>query len=214
MKKCIKCLITKDFQDFYIKKTAKDGFCNTCKDCVKSDMRQRGKNKSPERKLKDKQWRQNNKQHLNEYARIRYQKNPKIKQQYNKKNQKKINEYQRNKRITDPQYKLAMNLRRRINRLLEKQFKSNSPVKMLGCSLEFLMQYLESKFYSNPLTNEPMTWANHNQYGWHLDHIKQLASFDLTNPEQFAQACHYTNLQPLWAKANQSKNKTKLFFSF
>jgi hypothetical protein len=34
-----------------------------------------------------------------------------------------------------------------------------------------------------------------------------LALFDLTNREQFLKACHYTNLQPMWAKDNISKGK-------
>ena len=38
-----------------------------------------------------------------------------------------------------------------------------------------------------------------------IDHIKPLASFDLTNREQFLEACNYKNLQPLWAKENLSK---------
>jgi len=34
---------------------------------------------------------------------------------------------------------------------------------------------------------------------------KPLAEFDLTDPVEFKKACHYTNLQPLWAYDNFTK---------
>jgi len=49
-----------------------------------------------------------------------------------------------------------------------------------------------------------MTWSNYGK-GWHIDHIKPCASFDLSNPEQQKICFHYTNLQPLWAIDNIKK---------
>jgi hypothetical protein len=70
----------------------------------------------------------------------------------------------------------------------------------LGCTIPELKFYLESKFQPE------MTWDNWSYEGWHIDHIIPLDSFDLSNKEEFLKACHYTNLQPLWAEENFKKN--------
>jgi hypothetical protein len=103
------------------------------------------------------------------------------------------------RRASDPVFLLKCRLRTRISNVLKRKSKKGSAIKDLGCTGEHLKQYIESKFL------EGMTWENRNL--WHIDHIKPLASFDLEDPEQFKQACHYTNLQPLWAKDNISKGK-------
>ena len=51
-----------------------------------------------------------------------------------------------------------------------------------------------------------MTWENHTTHGWHIDHVKPCAVFDLSKPEEQKKCFHYTNLQPLWAKENLSKS--------
>jgi len=94
-------------------------------------------------------------------------------------------------------FRLRKNLRNRIRQALKKNQKSGSAVRDLGCTIDQLKQHLESRF------NLGMTWDNYGQ--WHIDHIKPLASFNLTDREQFLRACHYTNLQPLWAKDNREK---------
>lgn len=50
-----------------------------------------------------------------------------------------------------------------------------------------------------------MSWDNYAHKTWHVDHIKPMHLFDLTNPEQLKIVCHYTNLRPLWAKDNLSR---------
>ena len=74
-----------------------------------------------------------------------------------------------------------------------KNKKCNSTLILLGCSIDFFKQYLESKF------TKGMTWENRGVHGWHLDHIKPCILFDLSNPEQQKLCFHYTNYQPLWA---------------
>jgi hypothetical protein len=110
------------------------------------------------------------------------------------------NNYYNNKRKTDIQFKLSRNLRSRLNSAVNGNYKSGSEIKDLGCTIEQLKQYLESKFQSG------MSWDNWTLDGWHIDHIKPLASFDLTDRKQLLEACHYTNLQPLWATDNLIKS--------
>ena len=122
---------------------------------------------------------------------------------YVEKNRNKIrnyhNSYCNRKFKTDIQFKLSTNLRTRLNTALKSNYKSGSAVKDLGCTIEEFKVYLESKFQPG------MTWDNWTKDGWHIDHIKPLASFDLTDRNQLLEACHYTNLQPLWSKDNLSK---------
>ena len=123
--------------------------------------------------------------------------------QYRELNKERLRQKQKEKLATDIQFKLSVKLRGRIkdamrDSLLGKR-KAGSAVKDLGCTVEFLKQYLESKF------QEGMSWDNYGYHGWHIDHIKPLCKFNLTIESEFKEACHYTNLQPLWAKDNLSK---------
>ena len=56
---------------------------------------------------------------------------------------------------------------------------------------------MESQF------TDGMTWDNWGKYGWHVDHKVPLSS--AKTPDELIKLCHYTNLQPLWAKDNLSK---------
>lgn len=110
-----------------------------------------------------------------------------------------VNKYDQHRRDTEPMFRLKRYLRNRINRALKNNSRCASTVELLGCTAEQLAQHLESMFQPG------MTWDNWSLHGWHVDHIRPLAVFDLTDPVQLAEACHYTNLQPLWAADNIRK---------
>ena len=113
----------------------------------------------------------------------------------------KTREYRQKRTKLDPSFKLSIYLRNRTNKAICRNQKSGSAVGDLGCSIEFLKSYLESRF------TEGMSWDNWSLHGWHIDHVKPLASFDLLNPEQFKIAVNYNNLQPMWALDNLKKGK-------
>ena len=110
-----------------------------------------------------------------------------------------MNNYVKERRDKDIQFKISSVLRSRFRQAVKKNHKTGSAIKKLGCSIIELKSYLESKFLIG------MTWDNYGLYGWHIDHIKPLSAFDLSDEKETLEACHYTNLQPLWAKDNLSK---------
>lgn len=121
------------------------------------------------------------------------------KKEYRSENRESINAYFTERLKTDIQFKLGSSLRKRLNRAIKGNAKAGSVIDELGCSTEFLKDYLESKF-------EPgMTWENWSINGWHIDHIYPLSKADLTNAAEFKKVCHYTNLQPMWAIPNIRK---------
>ena len=107
--------------------------------------------------------------------------------------------YRKNRYDTDIEFKLSLVLRVRIRSAIKTNQKTGSAIDDLGCSVDELKIYLENQF------QEGMSWDNWKYDGWHIDHIKPLSKFDLTDPVQFKKAVHYTNLKPLWAYDNFSK---------
>ncbi len=135
-----------------------------------------------------------NKQESQERARNWKEKNRKRIQSYNleyKKTHKlQQNLYQKNRLKTDIQFKLSVCLRMRISQAI----KAGSAIEDLGCTIIEFKNYIENQFI------EGMTWNNwgNGKNKWNIDHIKPLSKFDLSNREQFLEACNYKNLRPLW----------------
>lgn len=106
--------------------------------------------------------------------------------------------YIKNRMKNDPVFRAMKIIRDRTARLLKD---NNMKVysSKIGCNAETLRLHLESKFQSG------MTWENHGLHGWHIDHIYPLSRAIRQGTEAFLKACHYTNLQPLWAADNNKK---------
>ena len=110
-----------------------------------------------------------------------------------------------NYRRTNLKYRLALQMRTRVNQFLniKKITKKNKTFEYVGCTPSELKLHLEKQFHNNPETNEPMTWMNWTLDGWHIDHKDPLDQ--AKNEEDAKRLCHYTNLQPMWAKENLKK---------
>ena len=118
---------------------------------------------------------------------------------YRQKNGARIYQYVKNKVRIDVNFKLSLLLRKRIQQALKSKsiVKQNRSNELLGCKIEQYKSHLESTFQQN------MSWQNHGE--WHIDHIKPIASFDLTDAEQQKLAFNFKNTQALWKADNLSK---------
>jgi hypothetical protein len=225
---CKICNQEKVVDCFSKRKRSKDGMQTSCKDCMKNMCSRWYQNNKEDHAEYNKQWIESNKEQRKQQQKQYYQTNrEKHKQQMKdwyllnreranakskqwqslNKNRMRLNaaEYSYKRLKKDINYKLIKILRTRLYNALKNSQKKGSAVKDLGCTIQELKVYLESKFLPG------MSWENYGLHGWHIDHIVPLSRFNLEDAEQLKKACHYTNLQPLWAEDNLVKsNKTIL----
>lgn len=77
--------------------------------------------------------------------------------------------------------------------------KSLRTAELVGCSIAELKQHLEQNF------QEGMSWENYSRHGWHIDHIRPCASFNLEDEQQQKTCNNWRNLLPMWAEDNIGK---------
>lgn len=150
----------------------------------------------------DRKWAEANPEKIKVKDRAKYLKDPEryrsYSKQYNKDHREELTTKANHKRHNNTQHRIAHNLRNRLRDAILGKYKTGSAVADLGCSIEEFMQHLENHFQAG------MTWDNYGPY-WHIDHIRPLCSFDLEDRDQFLQAAHWSNQQPLTAAENLSK---------
>ena len=159
------------------------------------------------KKCYKKYWRKNNKEHILDYDK-KWRENHKEERHNYSVNWERIHKEERKRAARryyremkkDPIRSFKDSIRHHIKNSITRRTslsfrKEKTTEDILGCSIEFFMDYISKKFQPG------MTWNNYGK--WHLDHIKPLAS--ASTKEEVYQLCHYTNYQPLWAKDNLQK---------
>lgn len=106
---------------------------------------------------------------------------------------------------TDPEFRLVRNLRKRLWDAVSGRETIGGTFQLVGCSIPQLRSHLERQFRPG------MTWENYGRGGWEVDHIRPIAGFDMRRESSVAECFHHSNLQPLWASENRSKNRYGCF---
>jgi hypothetical protein len=116
---------------------------------------------------------------------------------YRSRRREKILAYESRRLKEDPLFALAHLCRSRIRSIFKakKVPKTQKSRDLIGCDWGTLKLHFESRF------SDGMSWGNRGL--WHIDHIVPLAL--AKSLDEVIKLCHYTNLQPLWAKDNLSK---------
>jgi len=153
-----------------------------------------------EKQLYDIEYRKTHKKQIKKYQVYYAKKFRQKKRFYRKTHRKQINKTTRNY-LKNPINKLRWYFRHRIWSALKGKCKFKHSIDLLGCSIEFLKKYIEKQFIKG------MSWENYGLYGWHIDHIKQCCTFDLSKSEEQLKCFNYKNLRPLWAKDNYKRPK-------
>jgi len=74
------------------------------------------------------------------------------------------------------------------------------PVKYLDCTPEFFREWIISQF------DDTMNMGNYGK-AWHIDHVKPVSSYDLTNDTQLNECFNWKNCRPLASAKNLAKSK-------
>ena len=202
-KKCTRCKELKSVKDFYPRRErGLVEYRPKCKKCC-----------SEIQKL--------NKEKTKEYVSKSYKKHKEKRllyaQDYRKNNVKKIKETEFKRRKKYKEKRLAYSIeytreRRKNDSLFYFRHKTSNAVlyafkrkgflkstdteKILGCSIQFFYEFINSQF------KKGMSFENYGK--WHLDHIIPLST--AKTEKEVIILNHYTNFQPLWANENLIKS--------
>jgi len=223
---CSKCAFEKELSEFNKRSTSKDGYRSDCRECQKSHyngkseyykekMKQNRLDKLDEYVERDKKYYKENRDkilksksgyyidnrgEILENKRQYYIDNKDVRSEYNKKwredNKDWVRTYMRNyaKQYREKNPHIIA-WRRVLSSSLNRMGKSKEghTIDLLGYSSTELKEHLESLF------TDGMSWDNYGE--WHIDHIKEVCTFDVDTPPSIVNAL--SNLRPLWATTRE-----------
>ena len=214
---CTKCNVEKSITQFSFRKDTNNFRCQ-CKPCVvehrkkyyadnkesiatkNADYRQRNKEKIA---AKNVDYYKENKEKIAAKNADYYKENKeKIAARvadYYKDNKEKLNTqntvYRRNRYKNDENFRLLQKTRSRIYEALNGRGKSFRTRYILGISLDLYKKWI--RFQMTP----EMDFSN-----IHIDHVKPISSFDISNEDELLECFNWINTQPLLKKDNLKKN--------
>ena len=170
---------------------------------LKNKKKVKKKHQTPKYRLIQKNLRIKNKEKNSSYGK-KYRAKPKsiiLRKKRAKKYAPRLRKRVAKRKKTDVNFKLRLALSKRVLAAVKfaKTKKAFKTQELIGCSIKTMRKHLEKQF------KEGMTWQNHGRYGWHIDHIRPLEKFDLSDPKQQLVAFNYKNCQPLWWRENLEK---------
>lgn len=195
MKLCKRCNQQQPKENFCVNKAKPDGRHIYCKECKLKESKEYYEKTKHDRADYYKQHRLEHKSYFNAYCHNHYHTNKEL-----------YREWERDRYANDVSYRIKKTVSSRIHSALKtyQLLKKDRTLEYLGCSIGEYCVYLESKF------DNKMDWDNQGTY-WQIDHIKPIASFDLSNEEELYKVFHYTNTQPLEATENRLKSDNLLY---
>lgn len=207
IKLCKKCNKEKSINEFRKNR-------NQCRECERKYTENYRNNNHELTLERTKKWREKNKDKIKKYNKNNRKKyNYEITEErkiyckkYMKKwrndNKKHIKEYKRNSYLKNKENNLYI-LKIRVRNLIGTSFKRrsllkpNKTEKILGCKMDFFINYLLNTFK----TNYGYEWDGKELV--HIDHINPLKQCN--TEEEVIKCCYYTNLQLLKAEDNLKK---------
>lgn len=202
---------------FHKHRKGKKGLNQICKPCANSRTREWVKKNLEKKKDSDRRYAADNAEKLKEYRR-NYRELNKVKAsiysaEYRKNNKEKLKEkkkeyfsrpevrrkrsgYNKKRKKYDVKYRMTCVMR---SCLSEAASGRRGALRHVTWTVEQLKEHLERQFLTG------MTWENYGE--WHIDHIIPVKSFCYQRPEDsdFRSCWALSNLRPLWALDNCSK---------
>ena len=205
---CTHCLEDKPatLEFFPLHKMGKHGLHSCCIPCKKADDTKR--RNRPDQKARQKAWRDANKAKVKDYNAAYREAGYSSTQhcaEWRAKNLEKARAYargmQRRKRETSEAFLLKQRMSARLNDMLKGKG-GRTTEQLLGSSTETLRLHIERQFTTG------MSWEKMRKGVIEIDHIIPVREFNITSYDDpdFASCWALSNLRPMWAKENRSKN--------
>ena len=200
---CSKCNVEKSIKEFSFRKDTKK-YHRQCKVCFTTKNVDYYKENKEKIDAKNVAYRKENKEKIAaqraDYTQRNKEKIAAKKAHYYRENKEKIVAknagYIRNRYKNDETFRLIQKTRSRIYEALNGRGKSFQTRYILGISLDLYKKWI--RFQMTP----EMDFSN-----IHIDHVKPISSFDISNEDELLEAFNWINTQPLLKKDNLKKNK-------